>query len=127
MTSASEIATNGAMAQNTNLSRSVSPTNTPKAKGVTTNLGEVNGHHKNGQTSLAAINGNELGDKAGMVEQTTLHTPPHVEGNGLVSEEGETRQNGTEEHNDEIPVSSGPKRDLYVGNLYIPAHMLCLV
>jgi hypothetical protein len=118
MTSPSEIPTNGSTVQNTDSTTSTSPPNTPKAKNAQMNGGKVNGHHhNNAQTSPGATNGNGVGvgDTGGM--EPPLGSPL-VEGPG--SEEGdETRLNEMDEdQNDEMSVSPGPKRDLYVGNLY---------
>src|SRR5271155_5383184 len=119
MTSPSEIPTNGSTVQNTDSTTNTSPPNTPKAKNVQMNGEKVNGHHhNNAQTSPGATNGNGVGvgDKGG--GEPPLGGLPLVEGPG--SDEGdETRLNEMDEdQNDELSVSPGPKRDLYVGNLY---------
>lgn len=118
MTSPSEIPSHGSTAQNSDSTTNVSPPNTPKAKNVQTNGAKVNGHHHNGQTSPGVANGNGVGDKSTNEEDMSIDTSV-VEGNGPVNEE-DTGQNGMEDHNDEMPSSPGPKRDLYVGNLYYP-------
>jgi len=119
MTSPSEIPTNGSTVQNTDSEIKTSPPNTPKAKNVQMNGGKVNGHHHSPQSSPGSTNGNgvAVGDK---VEETmSLLGSTLVEG-PVRDEEGDTRQNGMdEEQNDEMPSSPGPKRDLYVGNLYL--------
>ena len=119
MTSPSEIPTNGSTVQNTDSTTNTSPPNTPKAKNVQMNGDKVNGHHhNNAQTSPGTTNGNGVGvgDKGGV--GPPLSGNPLVEGPG--SDEGdETRLNEMDEdQNDELSVSPGPKRDLYVGNLY---------
>jgi len=120
MTSPSEIpSSNGSTTQNPDSTTKVSPPNTPKAKSVLqTNGDKVNGHHHIAPTNPGAANGNGVGDMT--VRGQDLETGI-VEGPGSVGSIEETRQNGMEEHNDEMPSSSGPKRDLYVGNLYFPS------